>query len=138
MTSRLITQNLLTTDAEPRLIGGRHRETKRIVFPRPDGGERELYDGVQLAREGTLWSWTIQRFRPKSPPYAGPEHFEPFAVGYVELPGQAIVEARLTDVAFEELRIGMPLTLTIVPFATDPDGTAVLMYAFRPAGKIAP
>ena len=51
----------------------------------------------RLARRGTLWSWTIQRFRPKSPPYTGPEEFEPYGVGYVELPGEVRVEARLTE-----------------------------------------
>ena len=34
-----------------------------------------------LAREGTLWTWTVQGFRPKSPPYAGPAEFEPYPSG---------------------------------------------------------
>ena len=42
---------------------------------------------------GELWSWTIQHIQPK-PPYRGPEPFEPFAVGYVDL-GPVRVEARL-------------------------------------------
>jgi uncharacterized OB-fold protein len=43
----------------------------------------------RLARRGTLWTWTIQCFRPKSPPYAGDaESFEPYGVGYVELPAR--------------------------------------------------
>ena len=58
-----------------------------------------------LARRGTLWTWTVQRFRPKSPPYAGrPEEFEPYGVGYVELPGEVRVEARLTESTPSELR----------------------------------
>jgi len=48
-----------------------------------------------LERTGTLYTWTVQGFRPK-PPYAGPEGFEPYGVGYVELPGEVRVEARLT------------------------------------------
>jgi uncharacterized OB-fold protein len=76
-----------------------------------------------LARRGTLWSWTIQRFRPKSPPYAGPEEFEPYGVGYVELPGEVRVEARLTESDPANLRIGMPMELTLIPDAA---------FAFRP------
>ena len=55
---------------------------------------------VELAPRGTLWTWTIQGFPPKAPPYVGetdPARFEPFGVGYVELPGQLKVEARLTE-----------------------------------------
>ena len=58
--------------------------------------------------------------------------FEPFALGYVELDGVVIVESRLVDVAFDELRIGMPLELAIVPFRTDDKGTVITTFAFRP------
>lgn len=105
---------LWTDEAEPRLLGGRRKSDGEIVFPMPDGDAAALHDPVPLSRTGTLWSWTIQSFRPKSPPYDGPEAFEPFALGYVELPGETIVEARLTRTT--GLRIGMPVTLAIVPF----------------------
>jgi uncharacterized protein len=130
--ARPLAAGLLTEEMEPRLIGGRHRASGRIVFPCPQGSEGADYEPVPLSRTGKLWSWTIQRFRPKTPPYAGPDAFEPFALGYVELPGETIVEARLTDVAFEALGVGMPMRLTVVPFNTDADGTTVTTYAFRP------
>lgn len=115
----------------PTLIGGRHRTTGRIVFPCPDDGDQ--WESVDLPREGTLWSWTIQRFRPKTPPYIGPEQFEPFALGYVELPGAVIVESRLHDVDFEKLHIGMPMKLVLVPFTTDANGEDISLYAFAPS-----
>ncbi|HEY0315525.1 MAG TPA: OB-fold domain-containing protein [Sphingomonas sp.] len=130
--ARPLAAGLLTEEAEPRLIGGRHRTSGRIVFPCPQGSERTDYEAVPLSRTGSLWSWTVQRFRPKTPPYAGPDTFEPFAVGYVELPGEAIVEARLTDVAFEALAVGLPMRLTVMPFSTSEDGAIVTTYAFRP------
>lgn len=133
MGTRLIADDIIQPGSPPRLVGGRHRQSGRIVFPCPSGPEGALYEAIPLAREGTLWSWTIQRFRPKSPPYAGPEAFQPYAVGYVALDGQVIVEARLEGIAFEALRVGMPLTLALVPFNTDPDGTVVLTYAFGPS-----
>ncbi|HQV57892.1 MAG TPA: OB-fold domain-containing protein [Ilumatobacteraceae bacterium] len=37
-----------------------------------------------LPATGTVWSWTVQRIAVKAP-YAGPQPFEPFAVGYVDL-----------------------------------------------------
>lgn len=125
-----IAPNLFTEGDEPRLIGGRDRETGRIVFPCPDDAGR--YEAVPLPRRGRVWSWTIQRFRPKSPPYIGPDAFEPFAVGYVELPGAAIVEARLANVAFEALTIGMEVESVALPFATGADGASLVTYAFQP------
>ncbi|OYZ97561.1 MAG: DNA-binding protein [Novosphingobium sp. 17-62-8] len=130
---RVIAEGLVTEDSPPRLIGGRERTSGRVVFPCPSGA---LYEPVALSRSGTLWSYTIQRYRPKSPPYAGPEAFRPWPVGYIELPGEVIVEARLTDVAFEDIHIGMPLELTLIPL--DPDAAdPVMIPAFRPAGATA-
>ncbi|MFM5885268.1 MAG: Zn-ribbon domain-containing OB-fold protein [Novosphingobium sp.] len=126
---RAIAEGLFTDETPVRLVGGRDRVTGRIVFPCPSGGD---YDAVPLSRRGTLWSYTVQRYRPKTPPYAGPEAFRPWAVGYVELPGETIVEARLANVALDAIRIGMPLELTQVPL--DPEAAdPVLVHAFQPA-----
>ncbi len=107
-----IAENIFTEEKEPRLLGGRHKDSGKLVFPLPEG---DSYEPYPLSRQGTLWSYTIQRFRPKTPPYTGPEEFTPFALGYVELPDEVIVEARLTGVADDDIEIGMPLELTTVP-----------------------
>jgi len=89
----------------------------------------------ELPPTGTLWTWTTQDFLPKNPPYLGREtakDFVPFAVGYVEIPGELRVETRLTGVEFSDLYIGMEMTVTTVPFAVDDDGTEVVTFAFRP------
>jgi len=123
-----IAEGLFTDDRSPRLIGGRDPVTGRILFPRPF---RDDSEPVALGETGTLWSWTVQRYRPKSPPYAGPETFTPWIVGYVELPGEVIVEARLVDVAIEDVRIGM--TLRLMPVLLDPaDPASPLIPAFAP------
>jgi uncharacterized OB-fold protein len=108
----------------PALVGGRERTTGRIVFPLP--ADRERYEAVELPREGRIWSWTVQRFRPKSPPYAGPDDFEPFAIAYVELPGACIVETRLIGFDLDSLRVGLPCRLVVEDFG----GRA--SYAFAP------
>jgi uncharacterized OB-fold protein len=86
-----------------------------------------------LADRGTLWTYTTQDFRPPSPPYDGPTAFEPYAVGYVELPGELLVEARLTEPDPDKLRIGQPMRLTLVPYTVRDDGTEVVTFAFTPA-----
>ncbi len=127
---RPIAENLFTDEIPPRLIGGREVASGRIVFPCPPGGQFEPYP---LKRQGNVWSFTIQRFRPKSPPYIGPEAFEPYPVGYVELPGEVIVETRLTNIALDGVTIDMPVELTQI--ILDPDAeTPVLVHAFQPVG----
>ena len=119
----------------PKLLGGCHRETGKIVFPMPAGSVAAQYERIPLKGEGTLWSFTVQRFRPKSPPYAGADDersFKPYAVGYVELPGQIIVETRIDTDDFAGLKIGMPMTLAASPFARA-SGDEPITYVFRPA-----
>jgi uncharacterized OB-fold protein len=122
---------------EPQLLASRCGACSFIQFPRQDSCPRCGDDDMSpttLSRTGTLWTWTRQRFQPKNPPYLGREpadEFVPYGVGYIELP-EGRVEARLVGIGTEDLLIGMSMELTVVPFATDEDGTKVLTYAFRP------
>jgi uncharacterized OB-fold protein len=122
------------TASEPVLIGSECGRCGTVTFPPQDACPRCTSTDVgqrPLARRGTLWTWTVQRFRPKSPPYAGDEEeFEPYGVGYVELPGEVRVEARLTESDPAQLRIGMPMELTLIPA---PGRQDAVTFAFRPA-----
>jgi len=133
-------------DEAPHLIGSRFPESGVITFPRQSSCPRTsstVVEDVLLPRQGRLWSWTIQGFLPKSPPYAGRETlqtFVPYGVGYVELAvgdGGVIVESRLTENDPERLHIGMPVELVLVPFTTDDEGREVVTFAFAPAADAA-
>lgn len=125
---------------EPRLIGSRCIKCGTYDFPAQDGCTKctsAETETVEFDRRGTLWTWTVQNFPPKSPPYLAdtdPERFKPFGVGYVEIPGQVKVETRLTEADPGRLEIGMTMEMTIVPLAIDDDGTEIVTYAFEPAG----
>ncbi|WP_059020247.1 OB-fold domain-containing protein [Mycobacterium sp. M26] len=113
---------------EPHLLGS--VRDGRFSFPARLGEEQ-----IPLPRRGTLWGFTTQQFRPPSPPYDGddtPETFRPYAVGYVELPGYLLVQARFTEADPARLRIGQPMELRILPYTTRSDGTEVLTYMFAP------
>ena len=113
---------------EPALIGS--KRDGRLSFPARPGDEEVL-----LERRGTLWGFTTQQFRPPSPPYDGDdtaESFQPYAIGYVELPDQLLVQARFTEADPDKLTIGQDMELRIVPYTTRPDGTEVLTFAFAP------
>lgn len=128
---RIIDPDLFETSPTLRLFGGRERTTGRIVFPY--AAEDERFERVPLPDRGTLWSYTVQRFMPKAPPYAGAEPFEPFAVGYVLLPGACIVAARLQCRSFSELRLELPMELTTLVLRRN-DDVATVIYGFKPEG----
>jgi uncharacterized OB-fold protein len=122
------------SEDEPRLIGSECGRCGTVTFPRQRSCPRCTSEDVhprELATQGTLWTWTVQCFAPKAPPYleAGVAEFEPYGVGYVELAGEVRVEARLTENDPERLRIGMPMTLTLIPV---PGASDKLTFAFRP------
>ncbi|MEU5345311.1 OB-fold domain-containing protein [Streptomyces sp. NPDC020766] len=122
--------------SEPlRLIGSECTACGLVSFPAASDCVRCASDESKtrlLADRGTLWTYTTQNFRPPSPPYDGPEKFEPYSVGYVELVGELLVEARLTEPDPEKLRIGQDMRLTLVPYAVRDDGTEVMTFAFAP------
>ncbi|MGV0738613.1 OB-fold domain-containing protein [Mycobacterium syngnathidarum] len=122
-------------DGRLRLVGGRCGACGEIEFPRRPScracGGLDI-TRAPLADQGVLWSWTVQRFPPPSPPYfGGADEFEPFGVGYVELPGEVIVEARLTESDPERLWIGMPMVLSGVDVVTE-IGELARTFAFAP------
>lgn len=87
------------TRAVPPLRGSRCAGCGNVAFPAAVGCQRcgsTAVEHLDLARHGVVWAHTVQRFAPKSPPYVPPaEGFQPFAVGYVELPDGVRVEAVL-------------------------------------------
>lgn len=124
-----IAENLWTNEQQPRLIGGR-LPSGEIVFPMPTGDAAMGVEPYPLSRRGSLWSWTSQDFRPKTPyegPGEGSHDFRPFLLGYVELQGEVIVESYIVDAELSELKLGMPMEFTIAQF----DETRAT-FAFRP------
>ncbi|MFN5605880.1 MAG: Zn-ribbon domain-containing OB-fold protein, partial [Actinomycetes bacterium] len=70
-----VTEGVFTWPSEsPQLIGsrcvtcGNHMFPVQQGCPKCTGAETEE---VLLGRRGTLWTWTVQGFPPKAPPYAG-------------------------------------------------------------------
>lgn len=122
----------------PVLLGSRCTACGNHMFPTQSGCSKcagTETEPVELSNRGTLWTWTVQGFAPKAPPYLGatdPASFVPFGVGYVELAGQVKVESRLTESDPAKLQIGMEMEMVVVPLTTDGDGNEVMTFAFRP------
>jgi uncharacterized OB-fold protein len=123
--------------ADPRLIGSRCTDCGVVSFPQQTNCPRCCGDNVErkpLGVAGRLWTWTTQEFLPKAPYAAArrPEEFEPFKVGYVELPGEVLVESRIVVPDDQALVIGMPMRLTFESLFTDAAGDEVISFAFVP------
>jgi uncharacterized OB-fold protein len=134
MTQIPLAERLFTWPSDrPALIGSRCTACSTLTFPLalgcPRCGSDELAEEL-LPTRGTLWTWTSQGFLPKEP-YSGPEtdaDFTPWFIGSVELGGELRVEARLAGVTQEDLEIGMPLEMVLIPY-----GGNRVSFAFQPA-----
>jgi uncharacterized OB-fold protein len=140
----LITDGLFRVDGERAvLFASRRRSSGVVKFP----AERpELFDGdpeiqgdiesIELSTAGTLYTYTTQEFAPPLP-YKGnrdPKAFQPYVVGFVELPEGVLVETLIVGATADELRIGQPLVSTTSTLETA-DGQSLVTFAFRPAGE---
>jgi uncharacterized OB-fold protein len=134
-----IQEGLFSWPAEqPQLLGSRCKNCGETAFPaqrecrKCSGSDTEV---VTLGDHGTLWTWTIQSFMPKTPYNSDEteETFRPYGVGYVEMPGGVRVESRLLENQPDELEIGMPMQLVIEPFRKDEAGNEIVIFAFRRA-----
>ena len=123
------------------LLGSRCRGCDEHYFPFQAGCTRcggvDLEE-VVLGDRGTLWTWTVQGFLPKTPYNSGETDatFRPYGVGYVEMPCGVKVESRLTENDPAKLRIGMPMRLVLEAYRTAEDGSKVHTFAFAPASEI--
>ena len=134
-----ITDGLFTWPSDaPRLLASRCTKCGNHVFPtqrdcpKCSGDSTEI---VELGARGTLWTWTVQSFIPKSPPFAGDTDaatFRPFGVGYIDIEGKLLVESRLTVSDPNELAIGQTFELVIDPLYTNDAGEEVVTFAFAP------
>jgi uncharacterized OB-fold protein len=120
-----------------RLMGSRCVKCGEVRFPVSDFCPQcctETTETIPLSQRGTLYSFTVQRFRPP-PPYRGPDEFKPYGVGMIELPEGLRVTAVLADEKPDCLQVGMEMELIVTKFFEDDMGRDVVSYKFRRVEK---
>ena len=122
----------LTELDQVRLLGSHCEECQETTLGTnsacPNCGSSRLRSGP-LSSEGTLYTYTVVRYRPPGD-YKGPDPFQPFALGLVELPeGLRVMVPIDGDPA--TIRIGMPLRFRafVRPGAAAP--SEVVSFAFH-------
>jgi uncharacterized OB-fold protein len=135
-----IAEGLFTWPSEsPQLIASRCETCGEVAFPSQASCPActgSTTKEILLSRRGRLWTWTVQRFPPPTPPFKGDtEHFVPFGVGYIELPEGVRVEARLSTHKASDLEIGMEMELVLEKFLDGEDGSEQMTFAFQPVER---
>ncbi len=111
------------------LIGSRCGSCGAHYFPRRQACARCLspeMETVPLSAEGTLYTYTVVR-------QSIPVFEVPYVLGYVDLPEGVRLMSQIAGCDPDDVRIGMPLVLSIEPFGEDEDGNELTGYRFRPA-----
>ena len=83
---------------------------------------------IALSDRGTLWTYTVARHKPPGD-YRGPEPFEPFGVGLIELPEGVRVMSRI-DGEIDKLRVGKMMIFT-PSLRHESNGEDVVTFCFR-------
>lgn len=117
--------------AGPVLFGSRCRECGAYDFPPgrfcPRCSSRSL-EHVELSRTGTLHSWSTV-YQDPGPSFVGDK---PYTIVTVELPeGVRVVSTLAGSVSPGQLRLGLPLNLTVVTVGEDASGRECYDFRFR-------
>lgn len=120
-------------DEGVRLVGSRCVQCDEVRFPATTFCPQcctDTAEKIPLSQRGRLYSFTIQRFRPP-PPYRGPEQFDPYAVGMIELPDGLRITSILEGSDPTKFRVGMEMELVVAKLFEDEHGCEVLGYKFK-------
>lgn len=127
----LVAQALALDEAAPALLGTRCVDCGTLYYPQVVSCRNPECDGKQvvparIVGRGSLYSFTIQRYRP--PALFALEAWHPYALGLVDVEDGLRVMGIL-DAPQDDIRIGMPLRLSTLVL-NDDAGNAVVTHSF--------
>ena len=110
-------------------LGSRCKSCGAHFFPVRDACSGCLsadLETVRFSTEGTLYTFSIVR-------QSTPAFEVPYALGYVDFPEGVRIMGQLSGIELDEIKIGMPMVLSLEPFGEDDEGNPLTGYRFRPA-----
>lgn len=121
-----LAKNWRLKHARYRLEGQRNQLTGETRFPAGEASDE--WEPFAFTGRGEVFSFTVLRQAPE-----GFEGQAPYAVALVRLAEGPLLTAQLTDVAEDEITIGMPVeAVTRKLRELGPEGLIVYSYKFRP------
>lgn len=117
----------LDSNGKPQLTGGRCRGCGALSFPSAAVCTNCLSEdigAINLGEEGSLYSYSIVHQAPKG-------WAVPYALGYVDLPGDVRVLAHI-DAPADSIKIDMPVRLAVGVVGADAAGAPLMSYTFTP------
>ena len=123
----------------PRLLGSRCLACRTSYFPKapvcrnPACAEKQVEE-VPLSPRGTLWSYTIQCYKPP-PPARLDDPFVPYGLGLVDLPEGIRILGMISTDRPEELRVGQEVELVLETLYHNDEGDEVITWKFRPLAR---
>jgi uncharacterized protein len=126
-----VVPGLLTLDSSgAHLVGARCKTCLELYFPATQTCRNPIcvsndLEPTRLASSGTLYSYTIQYYQPPAL-----FNWEPYAIGLVDLDDGVRVSGVLSDIAFDDIRIGDRVTLGALPLYIDDSGLQRMTHAF--------
>jgi len=118
-------------DGTGHLLGSRCRACGAHFFPIREACAGCLSDDLETVRfstEGTLYTYSVVR-------QSTPAFEVPYMLGYVDFPEGVRIMGQISGCEVDEIRIGMPMRLSLEPFGEDEDGNPLTGYRFRPASN---
>ncbi len=123
----------------PQLIGSRCVGCDTLYFPQmsscpnPRCSDKFVKKAL-LPREGTLYSYTIQRYQP--PPLFRMDNWAPYILGLVEIEEGLRVMGMLGKLDEADVAIGMKVQVVANTLYSEADGSAVATYMFAPVANV--
>lgn len=115
-------------DGSGNLLGSQCRSCGAHFFPvrqACSGCLSQDLETVKFSTEGTLYTYTVVR-------QSTPAFEVPYALGYVDFPEGVRIMGQIAGVEFDEIAIGMPMTLVLERFGEDEEGNPLTGYRFQP------
>lgn len=116
-------------DGSGHLLGSRCRSCGAHFFPVREvcsGCLSDHMETVGFSTRGTLYTYSVVR-------QSTPAFDVPYALGYVDFPEGVRIMGQISGCEIDEIRIGMPMVLSLEPFGEDEEGNPLTGYRFSPA-----
>jgi uncharacterized protein len=116
--------------AEGKLMAGKCMHCGKIHLPpRPlcDNCFHQEFTWMEIAGKGKLLTYTVIHVAPEQF-----QHLAPYAVGIIELENDLKLPGMITNVAHDQLRIGMPLTIDFTACTAAQPWPQWPRYCFKP------